>query len=109
MEAGKTFAIVGGGRPAFVAGDLVHVRRNDYRSKRTESELDVLNGYQGVALDVAGDSQQAVLVEWRCPSRDGGHRCRRLRTLCSAADGYGGSNFARRRPLRISCLKHCHS
>ncbi|MDX3533736.1 hypothetical protein PV721_05025 [Streptomyces sp. MB09-01] len=31
---------MGGGRLAFAAGDLVHIRRNDYRSRRDESDAE---------------------------------------------------------------------
>lgn len=71
LDAGRTYAVTGGGRLAFAVGDLVHVRRNDYRSRRNESEPDVLNGYRGVVRDVRAD--QGVLVEWRRPSPHGGH------------------------------------
>jgi conjugative relaxase-like TrwC/TraI family protein len=65
-----TFRTVEGGRIAFAAGDLVHVRRNDYRSRRGD-EPDVLNGFRGVALEV--DARRGVLVEWRRPDGAGGH------------------------------------
>ncbi|MGK4578436.1 MobF family relaxase [Kitasatospora sp. HPMI-4] len=54
----------------FATGDLVHVRRNDYRSRRGD-EPDVLNGYRGVALET--DARRGVLVEWRRPDGAGGH------------------------------------
>ncbi|WP_285740869.1 AAA family ATPase, partial [Kitasatospora phosalacinea] len=62
LESGHAFRVAGGGRVEFSAGDLVHVRRNDYRSRRGD-EPDVLNGYRGVALAV--DERRGVLVQWR--------------------------------------------
>ncbi|WP_203351769.1 hypothetical protein [Streptomyces sp. Sge12] len=65
LEAGHIYAVAGGGRIQFAAGDLVHIRRNDYRSRRDESAVDVLNGFRGVVLDV--DAKQGVLVQWHRP------------------------------------------
>ncbi|WP_327267143.1 AAA family ATPase (plasmid) [Streptomyces sp. NBC_01232] len=70
LEAGRTYAVAGGGRIQFAAGDLVHIRRNDYRSRRGESAVDVLNGFRGVVLDV--DAKRGVLVQWRRPQPAGG-------------------------------------
>ncbi|MBT2478156.1 MobF family relaxase [Streptomyces sp. ISL-94] len=70
LEQGRTYAVAGGGRIAFAAGDLVHIRRNDYRSRRDVSAADVLNGFRGVVLEV--DAQQGVLVQWRRPRPTGG-------------------------------------
>ncbi|MFD9410148.1 MobF family relaxase [Streptomyces sp. NPDC059989] len=70
LEQGRTYAVAGGGRIAFAAGDLVHIRRNDYRSRRDESEVDVLNGFRGVVL--ALDERRGVLVQWRRPRPTGG-------------------------------------
>ncbi|WP_328741274.1 relaxase domain-containing protein (plasmid) [Streptomyces erythrochromogenes] len=70
LEAGRTYAVAGGGRIQFAVGDLVHIRRNDYRSRRDESAVDVLNGFRGVVLDV--DARQGVLVQWRRPQPTGG-------------------------------------
>lgn len=70
LEQGRTYAVAGGGRIAFAAGDLVHIRRNDYRSRRDESVVDVLNGYRGTVLEVS--AQQGVLVQWRRPRPTGG-------------------------------------
>ncbi|MFD0403391.1 MobF family relaxase [Kitasatospora sp. NPDC127121] len=61
-----------GGRVEFAPGDLVHVRQNDYRSRRGGTEPDVLNGFRGIALDV--DARRGVLVEWRRPDSASGHR-----------------------------------
>lgn len=74
LEEGRTYALAGGGRLTFAAGDLVHIRRNDYRSRRDESQPDILNGFRGVVLDV--DRHQGVLVEWRRPHPGGGHHTR---------------------------------
>ncbi|MEU2132360.1 hypothetical protein [Streptomyces sp. NPDC018352] len=52
LDAGRTYAVAGGGRVVFAAGDLVHIRRNDYRSRRDLSQPDVLNGFRGVVLEV---------------------------------------------------------
>ncbi|WP_424893464.1 MobF family relaxase [Streptomyces sp. XH2] len=71
LEQGRTYTVDGGGRVSFATGDLVHIRRNDYRSRRNESEPDVLNGFRGVVRDVRAD--QGVLVEWRRPNPHGGH------------------------------------
>jgi hypothetical protein len=59
-------AKLGGHRVVFAPGDLVRVRRNDYRHKRSGGqEPDVLNGYRGVAQGV--DLKHGVLVEWTRP------------------------------------------
>lgn len=72
LEAGRTFATDGDGRLSFAVGDLVHIRRNDYRSRRDSSQPDVLNGFRGVVLDVtAHGAKEAVLVEWRRPGGQG--------------------------------------
>ncbi|GHI90462.1 MobF family relaxase [Streptomyces xanthophaeus] len=70
LEQGRTYAVAGGGRLRFAAGDLVHIRRNDYRSRRDRFAVDVLNGFRGVVLDV--DAQRGVLVQWRRPRPTGG-------------------------------------
>jgi hypothetical protein len=59
----------GGGTVEFAAGDLVRIRRNDYRSRRS-SDPDVLNGYRGVALVV--DQHRGVQVGWTRPADGGG-------------------------------------
>ncbi|MFD7645934.1 MobF family relaxase [Kitasatospora sp. NPDC059795] len=71
LDGGRAFRAPDGSRIEFAAGDLVHVRRNDYRSRRGD-EPDVLNGFRGVALEVNG--RRGVLVEWRRPDGTGGHR-----------------------------------
>ncbi|MFH8642289.1 MobF family relaxase [Streptomyces goshikiensis] len=77
LEAGRTFATVGDGRIAFAAGDLVHIRRNDYRSRRTQSQPDLLNGFRGVVLKVSDDREKAVFVEWRRATPGGGQQTQR--------------------------------
>ncbi|WP_310726722.1 hypothetical protein [Streptomyces sp. N2A] len=72
IEAGCTYAVAGSERIQFAVGDLVHIRRNDYRSRRNQPQPDVLNGFRGVVLDA--DERQGVLVEWRRPRPDGGQR-----------------------------------
>lgn len=72
LDGGRRFRAADGGRVEFAAGDLVHVRRNDYRSRRGADQVDVLNGFRGVALEV--DERRGVLVEWRRPDGAGGHR-----------------------------------
>ncbi len=53
----------GGGAIALATGDQVRITRNDYRSRRTDDEPDVLNGYRGVVVQ-AGE-RRGALVEWR--------------------------------------------
>ncbi|MFI8105427.1 MobF family relaxase [Streptomyces sp. NPDC086023] len=72
IGVGRTYAVAGGKRLAFAAGDLVHIRRNDYRSRRDASAVDVLNGFRGVVLEV--DERHGVLVQWRRPRPTGGYR-----------------------------------
>ncbi|WP_147281082.1 MobF family relaxase [Marinitenerispora sediminis] len=57
-----SFALRGGGRLELAAGDVVRVRRNDYRSRRGDGP-DVLNGFRGVVAEV--DEHRGVRVEWR--------------------------------------------
>ncbi|GAB3490544.1 MobF family relaxase [Nocardiopsis coralliicola] len=56
------FALRGGGRLDVAAGDVVRVRRNDYRSRRGAGP-DVLNGVRGVVAEV--DARSGVRVQWR--------------------------------------------
>ncbi|MFI9163457.1 MobF family relaxase [Kitasatospora aureofaciens] len=72
LTGGQVFRALDGGHAEFAPGDLVHVRRNDYRSRRDPDAPDVLNGFRGVALDV--DARRGVLVEWRRPDGAGGDR-----------------------------------
>jgi conjugative relaxase-like TrwC/TraI family protein len=64
----RVFAIARGERIALAVGDLVHVRRNDYRTRRGGG-VDVLNGYRGVVTHL--DARRGVHVQWRRPSPDG--------------------------------------
>jgi hypothetical protein len=72
LGGGHAFRAGDGGRLEFAAGDLVHIRRNDYRSRRSGDEPDVLNGFRGVALET--NARRGVLVEWRRLDGTGGHR-----------------------------------
>jgi conjugative relaxase-like TrwC/TraI family protein len=75
LGPGRTYAVAGGERLTVGAGDLVHIRRNDYRSRRDAGQPDVLNGFRGVAAAV--DDHRGVLVEWQRPGRDGEVRVER--------------------------------
>jgi conjugative relaxase-like TrwC/TraI family protein len=70
----RTYAVAGGERIELAVGDLVHIRRNDYRSRRS-SQPDVLNGFRGLVLEA--DDRRGVFVEWRRPGRDGEVRVER--------------------------------
>jgi conjugative relaxase-like TrwC/TraI family protein len=71
----------GGGSIEFAVGDLVRIRRNDYRSRRS-TDPDVLNGYRGVVVDV--DQARGVQVEWQRPG-DGGRTVTESAWLAPAA------------------------
>jgi conjugative relaxase-like TrwC/TraI family protein len=62
LTGGRSFALAGGERLHLAVGDLVRVRRNDYRGRRGTGEVDVLNGYRGV---VVGVGPEGVRVQWR--------------------------------------------
>ncbi|MEU5811449.1 AAA family ATPase [Streptomyces sp. NPDC047718] len=70
LGPGRTYAVAGGERVAFAPGDLVHIRRNDYRSMRRRGAVDVLNGFRGVVLEATAG--RGVLVQWRRPRPSGG-------------------------------------
>ncbi|MFD6874368.1 MULTISPECIES: MobF family relaxase [unclassified Streptomyces] len=70
LDEGRTYAVAGGERIRLAAGDLVHIRRNDYRSRRDPFAVDVLNGFRGVVAEV--DAKRGVLVRWRRPAPEGG-------------------------------------
>ncbi|MFJ6934780.1 hypothetical protein [Streptomyces sp. NPDC101132] len=72
IGAGRTYAVASGRRLAFAAGYQVHTRRNDYRSRRDASAVDVLNGFRGMVLEA--DERHAVLVQWRRPRPTGRFR-----------------------------------
>ncbi|MFI6713492.1 MobF family relaxase [Nonomuraea sp. NPDC050478] len=65
----RTYRIAGGRNITLAVGDHVRVRRNDYRARRGEGELNVLNGYRGTV--VAIDARDQVQVEWRHTGPDG--------------------------------------
>ncbi|MGI5274204.1 MobF family relaxase [Nonomuraea sp. CA-218870] len=65
----RTYRIAGGRSITLAVGDHVRVRRNDYRARRGEGELNVLNGYRGTV--VAIDARHRVQVEWRQAGPDG--------------------------------------
>ncbi|MFE7194492.1 MobF family relaxase, partial [Kitasatospora sp. NPDC057595] len=66
------YKLAGGGTLALTTGDIVMIRRNDYRSWRGGEAADVLNGFRGVVVEL--DDQRRALVEWREKTNDGGHR-----------------------------------
>ncbi|MFD3874284.1 AAA family ATPase [Streptomyces sp. NPDC058623] len=70
LDEGRTYAVAGGQRIRLAVGDLVHIRRNDYRSRRDPFAVDVLNGFRGVVAEV--DAKRGVLVRWRRPAPAGG-------------------------------------
>ncbi|MCA2190628.1 MobF family relaxase [Nonomuraea cavernae] len=65
----RTYRIAGGRSITLAVGDHVRVRRNDYRVRRGEGELNVLNGYRGKVAAV--DERGRVQVEWRHTGPDG--------------------------------------
>lgn len=65
----RTYRIAGGRSIALAVGDHVRVRRNDYRARRGEGELNVLNGYRGTVIAI--DVRDQVQVEWRHTGPDG--------------------------------------
>jgi conjugative relaxase-like TrwC/TraI family protein len=73
LTRGHTYAMAGGERIELAAGDIVRIKRNDYRTRRG-GDVDVLNGYRG---QVAYASTGGVAVEWRRPAEDGGYSIER--------------------------------
>jgi len=69
------YRLKGGATVAFAVGDMVMIRKNDYRSWGDPDASDVLNGYRGAV--VAIDERRRVLVEWRDKAEDGQHRLTR--------------------------------
>ncbi|MEV4169130.1 hypothetical protein [Nonomuraea sp. NPDC049709] len=65
----RTYRIAGGRSIDLAVGDHVRVRRNDYRTRRGEGDLDVLNGYRGRVTAI--DERGRVQVEWRHTGPDG--------------------------------------
>ncbi|MEV4889194.1 AAA family ATPase [Nonomuraea sp. NPDC055795] len=54
---------------ALAVGDHVRVRKNDYRARRGEDDVDVLNGYRGHVTHL--DDQGGLTVQWRVHGPDG--------------------------------------
>ncbi|WP_431921460.1 MobF family relaxase [Nonomuraea jabiensis] len=68
-----TFALADGGRLALALGDIVLIRKNDYRELRSKgARADVLNGFRGIVVDV--DRARGAQVEWRRTDKDGRQR-----------------------------------
>ncbi|MFR9758179.1 MobF family relaxase [Streptomyces sp. TR06-5] len=67
LQEERVFALPAGQRLPLAVGDLVRVRRNDYRT-RHGGDIDVLNGFRGVVTAVGPDG---VRVQWRRPGVDG--------------------------------------
>ncbi|MEV2186647.1 MobF family relaxase [Streptomyces sp. NPDC047970] len=73
LTGGHTYALASGERLELAAGDVVRIKRNDYRTRRG-GDVDVLNGYRG---QVTYAAKGGVAVEWRRPADDGGHAIER--------------------------------
>ncbi|MFC7591648.1 MobF family relaxase [Nonomuraea antimicrobica] len=65
----RVYRLAGGATIALAVGDHVRVRRNDYRARRGEGPVDVLNGYRGQITAI--DARRGVQVEWRRTGPDG--------------------------------------
>ncbi|MEU8251987.1 MobF family relaxase [Nonomuraea sp. NPDC048916] len=65
----RIYHLAGGASIALAVGDHVRVRQNDYRARRGEGPVDVLNGYRGHVTAI--DSRRGVQVEWRQAGQDG--------------------------------------
>ncbi|WP_181449333.1 MobF family relaxase [Nonomuraea aridisoli] len=65
----RVYRVAGGRSIALAVGDHVRVRRNDYRTRRGEADLDVLNGFRGRVTAI--DERGRVQVEWRHTGPDG--------------------------------------
>ncbi|MEV5204197.1 MobF family relaxase [Streptomyces sp. NPDC053720] len=84
LTGGHTYALAGGERLELAAGDVIRIKRNDYRTRRG-GDVDVLNGYRG---QVTYAAKGGVAVEWRRPADDGGHAVERAWiTADQIADG----------------------
>ncbi|GAA0464589.1 MobF family relaxase [Streptomyces sp. NPDC046215] len=64
----RTFVLPRRETLTLAVGDVVRVRRNDYRSRRGAG-LDVLNGYRAVVTDISDDRR--VQITWRREESDG--------------------------------------
>ncbi|MGR6913629.1 MobF family relaxase [[Actinomadura] parvosata] len=65
----RIYHLAGGATIALAVGDHVRVRKNDYRARRGEGPVDVLNGYRGCITAI--DPRRGVQVEWRRTGADG--------------------------------------
>ncbi|MEU6718619.1 MobF family relaxase [Nonomuraea sp. NPDC046802] len=65
----RVYHLAGGATIAMAVGDHVRVRKNDYRARRGEGPVDVLNGYRGHITAI--DTKRGVQVEWRQTGPDG--------------------------------------
>ncbi|MEV0580940.1 MobF family relaxase [Streptomyces sp. NPDC050392] len=73
LTGGHTYALASGERLELAAGDVIRIKRNDYRTRRG-GDVDVLNGYRG---QVTYAAKGGVAVEWRRPADDGGYAVER--------------------------------
>ncbi|MFD8992275.1 MobF family relaxase [Streptomyces goshikiensis] len=84
LTGGHTYALANGERLELAAGDVIRIKRNDYRTRRG-GDVDVLNGYRG---QVTYAAKGGVAVEWRRPADDGGYTVERAWiTADQVADG----------------------
>ncbi|MER5555967.1 MobF family relaxase [Streptomyces sp. NPDC002793] len=84
LTGGHTYALASGERLELAAGDVIRIKRNDYRTRRG-GDVDVLNGYRG---QVTYAAKGGVAVEWRRPADDGGYTAERAWiTADQIADG----------------------
>ncbi|MGW4791807.1 MobF family relaxase [Nonomuraea sp. NPDC004297] len=65
----RIYHLAGGATIALAVGDHVRVRKNDYRARRGEGPVDVLNGYRGHITAI--EPRRGVEIEWRRSSPDG--------------------------------------
>lgn len=65
-----TYSLVAGGHATFAVGDVVLIRRNDYREWKTGGvHADLLNGHRGLVTAI--DDQHNLHIEWRTTGPDG--------------------------------------
>ncbi|MER5617595.1 MobF family relaxase [Streptomyces sp. NPDC002215] len=84
LTHGWTYALAGGERLELANGDIIRIKRNDYRTRRS-GDVDVLNGYRG---QVTYAAKGGVSVEWRRPAEDGEYAVERAWiTADQIADG----------------------
>ncbi|WP_157255097.1 MobF family relaxase [Nonomuraea typhae] len=65
----RRYAVAGGKHIVLAVGDHVRVRKNDYRARRGEGDVDILNGYRGRVTEI--DERGRVRVEWRAVGPEG--------------------------------------